>query len=509
MKRSNGPRRSNRGGTAATPLVRRTAARRWAVGTAVLLLFVASAMAPEASAQLLPRAGDLYMEGGRLWDGTTDDARANPGILIRNGTILAVGGVDAGSLPEGVRRLTLDDRHFVMPGLFDLHAHYAVDLFGEGRVDEYTVNPVLFLANGVTSTFPAGEVDPDEAFRGRARIAAGEIPGPRIFSSGPYWGTARPGWDHEAMTPDSIRREAAHWALRGSRGFKAKGIRPDQLEALIGVAHEHGLTVTGHLDSGFRGSVNPRDAILMGIDRIEHFLGGDALPASRSAYASLEALDLEDPTVAAQIEAQARLFVEQGAFFDATLTAYGYFADREAAVFDYWADEMGFLTPYARSVVDERLPRTPLDQFERIYYVKRHTVRAFVEAGGEDHLTLGTDHPSWGEFFSGFGSHRELHAMVLAGISNVVALRAGTVNAARAIGVSDRLGTIEAGRYADLLVVEGNPLVEITDTRNGRYVVRAGQVYDPQRLFDSVVGALGPRSAADAEWWMGNRRLGR
>ena len=94
-----------------------------------------------------------------------------------------------------------------MPGLFDLHAHFAVDLFGEGRVDEYRVNPVLFLANGVTSTFPAGEVDPDEARRGRERIASGEIPGPRIFSSGPYWGTARPGWRHEAMTPDSIRME--------------------------------------------------------------------------------------------------------------------------------------------------------------------------------------------------------------------------------------------------------------------------------------------------------------
>lgn len=455
----------------------------------------------------IPTVGDLVVLGGRLWDGTSDAARPNPGILIRNGTILRVGPVDPRG--SGAEAILLDDGHFIMPGLFDLHAHYAVDLFGEGRIDEYTVNPVIFLANGVTSTFPAGEVDPAEARRGRERIAAGEIPGPRIYSSGPYWGSARPGWSHAAMTPDSIRREATYWALSGARAFKAKGIRPGQLRVLIDVAHEHGLTVTGHLDSGFRNSVNPRDAILMGIDRVEHFLGGAALPETQSAYASLELLDLADEDVARMIREQAELFIEHGVYFDATLTAYGYFADREAVVFDYWADEMGFLTSYARRAVEERLPREPLDQFERIYYVKRETVRAFYDAGGGDQLTLGTDHPSWGEFFSGFGSHRELHAMVLAGIPNAAALRAGTINAARALGVDGRLGTVEQGKYADLLIVRGDPLTEITDTRNGHVVIRAGHVYDPAALFDSVRGKLGPQGDADAGWWKGNLRLGR
>src|SRR5688572_15019845 len=210
------------------------------------------------------RAGDTVIRGGWLFDSIRDDVRRNTGIVVRNGTIVEVDANLSGRDTSSSGVLQLADDEYVLPGLIDLHAHYAVDLFGEGRVDEYTVNPVLFLANGVTSTFPAGEVDPAEARRGRERIAAGEVPGPRIFSSGPYWGTARPGWRHDAMTPDSIRREAAWWALNGARGFKAKGIRADQLEALIAVAHEHGLTVTGHLDSGFRNSVNPRAAILMG-----------------------------------------------------------------------------------------------------------------------------------------------------------------------------------------------------------------------------------------------------
>ena len=451
------------------------------------------------------QSGDLLLTGGVLWDAVSPGARPNPGILIRNGTILAVG-VSAPSAEVGAQVVRLTADAFVMPGLFDLHAHYAVDLFGEGRVDEYTVNPVLFLANGVTSTFPAGEVDPAEARRGQGRIARGEIPGPRVYASGPYWGTWRTGWDAEAMTPDSVRAEATYWALQGVRGFKAKGISYTLLPTLIAVAHEHGITVTGHLDTNRRG-VNPRDAILMGIDRVEHFLGGDAFLDDRSAYASLESLDLDDVDTAAGIRRQARLFVEQGTFFDATMSAYGYWAGREPPIYDDWADERGFLTPYARRAVEARLPREPLDQFERIHHVKKRTLEAFVDAGGGPFLTLGTDHPSWGEFWSGFGVHRELHAMVLAGIGEEAALRAGTVNSARAIGMGDRLGSIEVGKYADLYVVRGNPLRTITDSRNGVLVVRSGRVYEPSELLESVRGRMGPDGPADADWWKGNLRL--
>ena len=101
----------------------------------------------------------------------------------------------------------------------------------------------------------------------------------------------------------------------GAKGFKAKGIQPDHLRALIDAAHRHGLSVTGHLDSGVRTTVNPREAILMGIDRIEHFLGGDAISDERSAYASLEALDLSDPTTARQMQDIFDLYIGKPAGF--------------------------------------------------------------------------------------------------------------------------------------------------------------------------------------------------
>lgn len=473
-----------------------------------------AAAAQDASLSVTaPRAGDVVVTGGRLFDGTGDASRPNTGILVRNGTLLsldlAADGVEVDALPAGVAHLALPADATILPGLFDLHAHYAVDLFGEGRVDETVVNPVVFLANGVTSTFPAGEVDPPAFDEAQAAIAFGARPGPRIHRSGAYFGTARPGWDRTAMTPDSIRAEVRYWALRGVRGFKAKGIQPAELEALISEAHRMGLPVTGHLDSGFRNSVNPRDAIALGIDRVEHFLGGEALPGSRSAYASLEELELDDPETREKVVRQVRRFVEHGVYFDATLTAYDYFAGKDPEVYGYFADEMGLLTPWARTQVEARLPRQPLEQFGRIYRVKHETVRAFVENGGADWLTVGTDHPSWGEYFSGFAIHREMHALSRAGVPNHVVLRAATANAARALNLSAYLGTLEPGKYADLVVVRGDPLTDITATRNVLHVMKGGELHDPAALLASVMGRLGPTGPGEADWWKGNVRLGR
>jgi imidazolonepropionase-like amidohydrolase len=299
------------------------------------------------------------------------------------------------------------------------------------------------------------------------------------------------------MTPDRVRAEVDEWAAKGARGFKAKGIRPEHLIALIDQAHKHGLTVTAHLDSGVRNSVNPKTAILMGIDRIEHLMGGDAIASDQPAYSSLEALDVTRP----EMKDIFALYLRRHVYYDATVSAYGYWAGKDPEVYTYWINEMDFLTPHAREEVHKRLPRQPLNQFEKIYWVKRKEVKAFYDAGGGALITLGTDHPSWGEFLSGFGSHRELHALVLSGIPPAAALKIATINGARALNVEAKLGTLEAGKFADLFVVRGNPLQDIRNTRNVRFVMKAGQLYDAAELLGSVKGKLGPARAEDDEKW--------
>jgi imidazolonepropionase-like amidohydrolase len=475
-----------------------------AMKTAFSVVVLAAALAAAPAAQSRLQAGDIVIVGGNLFDSVRDTTVPNTGLVVRNGVLLEVGAsLDGRDLSAAtVVRLNADE--YVLPGLFDLHAHYAVDLFGEGRVDEYTANPLVFLGNGVTSTFPAGEVDPEGMMATRRRIERGEQIGPRILSSGPYFGTARPGWKAAEETPEQIRKEVDTWAARGVLGFKAKGIQPPQLFALIDEAHRYGLTVTGHLDSGFRNSVNPRDAIDMGIDRIEHFMGGDAISGDKAAYSSLEALDVDRPEVQKTIEQYLRRHV----YYDATVTAYGYWYDpKDARVFTKWDDEMSYLTPYAREVAQSHLPRRPNEQFHRIYDVKLKEVKKFYDAGGAKLITVGTDHPSWGEYLSGFGSHRELLAFVLAGIPPAAAVKMATINAAHAFGLSDRLGTIEAGKLADLFVVRGNPLEDIRHTHDVERVMVRGQLYDARALLNQAKGTLGPKTPADDDWWKGNKRF--
>jgi imidazolonepropionase-like amidohydrolase len=450
------------------------------------------------SAQPIPlQAGDIVFRGGLLFDAVRDTAVPNTGLVIRNGTILEVNTSLDGRDLSTARVVDLRADQTVLPGLFDLHAHYAMDLFGEGRLDDTDVNPVIFLANGVTSTFPGGEMNPEEMRALREAIDSAKRPGPRLYNSGPYYGTARPGWNNAQVTPEQIRKDVDEWAAKGARGFKAKGIRPEHLAPLIDQAHKHGLTVTAHLDSGARNSVNPKTAILMGIDRIEHFMGGDAISSDRSAYASLENLDVTRPEVKAIFE----LYIKRHVYYDATVSAYGYWAGRDPEVFSYWMDERDFFTPHARKAIEARLPRKPNQQFEKIYWVKRKEVKAFYDAGGGPWITLGTDHPSWGEFLSGFGSHRELHVLVLAGIPPAAALKIGTINGARAMNVASKLGTIEPGKLADLFIVQGNPLVDIKATRNVRLVMKGGTLYDAAELIASVKGKMGPATAADEKRW--------
>jgi imidazolonepropionase-like amidohydrolase len=461
----------------------------------IAALAVAAAASVWAARPASAQARDVVVTGGWLFTSTGNARVRNPGILIRAGKFLRVGG-DLSIAAADAERVQVADTETVIPGLFDLHAHYAMELFGAGRKDETQAYPSLFLANGVTATFPAGEMNPDSMRALRISIDDGREPGPRLLNSGPYFGTARPGWNRN-ITAQQIDSEVDYWATMGVKGFKAKGITPDELKALIERAHLHGLTVTGHLDSGNRNSVNPRDAIAMGIDRIEHFMGGDAFTPDKSAYASYEHMTFDTP----EFKRIAALYLTQHVYFDATLSAYGYYGKKDPEVFTYFTDERRFLTPYMRAKVDAAPPRPVNQQFENIYWTKRKEVKAFYDAGGAELITLGTDHPSWGEYLTPFSVNRELLSLSLSGIPNAAVLRMATINSARAMGFGDRLGSIEAGKWADLVVVRGNPLADIRRVRLPRVVIKAGRVYDPETLMKAVEGRIGPASAADSAAW--------
>ena len=460
------------------------------------ILGLAAALAPRVSAQNTPenathinalRRDPVVIRGGWLFTATTDNVVKNQGILIVAGRLLAVNRPITDDEARGARVIQLRDDQYVLPGFFDVHAHYNMTLGANGlRSDEWTYNPLIFLANGVTSTFPAGEYDPDSMMAARKRIDNAEQIGPRIYNSGPYFGSARRGWNQNATAAD-IDRDVDYWAAQGARAFKAKGIAPEHLAELVARAHQHGLTVTAHLESGFRNSTNARDAILLGVDRIEHILGGDQLDPNKPAYPSWSRVD----TASKVFKDIVALFISHHVMFDPTITAPVYFSTLQEG-FDYWIDERTFFTPEVQAWVKAKPPRKDVPSWDSLYFAMRRTTKAFYDHGGM--LTLGTDNPSTGEFIAGFSSHREMQTLALIGIPPADVLKIATINGARAMGVSDKLGSIEVGKLADLFVIQGNPLSDIKNTRNVQMVMKSGYIYDPQALLAQAVGKIGPSS---------------
>ena len=117
-------------------------------------------------------------------------------------------------------------------------------------------------------------------------------------------------------------------------------------------------------------------------------------------------------------------------------------------------------------------------------------------------ISLGTDRPFLdktflGMYLGGFGDHREMQVLSEAGIPNAEVIRIATIKSARAIGMSDRIGTIEVGKWGDMMIIKGNPLRSIQNTRKVHTVIKGGKVYATDELLDSVRGKLGPVSADD------------
>src|SRR5690606_15611735 len=128
-----------------------------AVATAALLSVGALAACGSADSATPQQQPTLVITGGWLFDGTGDSVVRNRGILIADSVRREVNADLAGRDFGDAHVIELADDQYIIPGLFDLHAHYALGLFGEGRVDDVVAYPAMFLANGVTSTFPAGE----------------------------------------------------------------------------------------------------------------------------------------------------------------------------------------------------------------------------------------------------------------------------------------------------------------------------------------------------------------
>ena len=444
----------------------------------------------------VPNSEQVIVRGGWLFDGISDTRRQNTGIVIRNGTFAEIDADLKESDLSSARVINLTDSETIIPGMIDLHAHYNFDLVDNGRVEEVVYNGIIFLANGVTSTWSAGEYYPERVIEQRDLIDAGEAIGPRLFASGPYFGAFRCEYSIKTAKDDciawpndiseaEIRQEVDKWAKRGVISIKIKQASPGEAKILIEQAHKNGMTTAGHLSNyNVEYDVDLRDAILMGLDRVEH-----QLTLGSGGAGSAEMPQMIDLMLAHQV------------YYDANLQMYGGVNERRKHHSEMiWTDEAKYFTPYAQELLEKRGP--PLPESDEEEFAQRVVeLKSLYDAGGEHLLIVGTDEPVYTSLLPGFAYHRELLAMSYAGLPPATVLKAATINGANALGIGEDLGSIEVGKLADLVVVSGNPVDDIKATRNVRFVIKSGVIFDPESLFKSAEGKIGPAGPDDhADW---------
>jgi imidazolonepropionase-like amidohydrolase len=444
----------------------------------------------------------------RVIDGTGAPALDDRTVIVRGGRIEAVLGA-AAPLPAGAQVLDLRGRT-VLPGLVGMHNHLmytaSINLDEDDKipppgffVTEIAFSaPRMYLAAGVTTMRTTGSVEPYTDLNIRRLVDAGQIPGPHIDVTGPYLeGKASFFPQMTALDErEQARRTVKFWAGEGATSFKAyMNIPADVLGAAIDEAHKHGAKLTGHLCS-----VDYRQAAALGIDNLEHgpvftdteFVANrkkDVCPPGAEVSASWEKLEVTSP----QVQGLIRELVARKVAITSTLPVFESFVPTRPLLSKKQMAMMSAESLRSHLAARGAAAANPARAAKQEAALKKEMAfeLAFVRAGGL--LLAGPDPTGNGGVLPGFGDHREVELLVEAGFTPVEAIQVATANGARYLGRLDRIGTVEAGKNADLVVVSGDPSRRIQDIENVEIVFKDGVGYDPVKLNASVRGMVGIR----------------
>jgi len=413
-------------------------------------------------------AKDVVIHAGTLIDGVSESPRRQVSILVRDDKIVAV---EPGfQTPAGAEVIDLSSAT-VLPGFIDCHVHVSSKLPSRVNATEDWVthtdidrafDAAVFVRKMLQQGFTAARDlgGGDETVSLRDAIAEGKVPGPRLYVAleplGPTAGHAdprngldshllRPDWDNGRVdTPDEARQRVREHKRRGanviklmpSGGIASTGDDPrqqlmtnDEMRVAVEAAHNVGMKVAAHIYP----APAIENAVLAGVDSVEH-----GSFATEHTFALMKA---------------------HGTYLVPTLSVYEVFY--EAA-----RDHPELLTPGTaqKELHNDLLPKRNLPL----------AVRSGVK------IAYGTD--------LGEGDHAmEFGLLIHNGMSPMQAIFAATRNAAELLGAADKLGSVQAGRYADIVAVPGDPLRDAQQFEHVSFVMKGGVVY---RLHDAATAAL-------------------
>ena len=444
----------------------------------------------------------------RVIDGTGAAAVEDQNVTIEGGKISAI--EKGADVAASAGATVLDLRGYsVMPGIVGMHNHLFYIATPDMKTDWSFENPLLvpqmtfsaprlYLAGGVTTMRTTGSVETYTDLNLKRDIDAGKLPGPHMDVTGPYLEGATSYFIQMPNLKDAedARQTVNFWADRGVTSFKAyMNITRDELKAAIEEAHKRGLKVTGHLCS-----VTYPEAVELGIDNLEHgfFVNTqldpdkkpDACSESNGMYTlehmtpgSAEAKNLIDLLIKHHVAITSTLPVFEGG---ASFGNGGHVEIRQKA--------LDAMTPQARQdALLKQLPRGffPKPKVDEAMLARNGMglEKEFADAGGL--LIAGPDPTGLGDVVPGFGDQREIELLVVEGFSPVGAIRIATLNGAIYLGRDKQIGSIAAGKNADLVVMKGDPSKQISDVENVEIVFKDGVGYDSAKLLESVRGRYG------------------
>ena len=423
-------------------------------------------------------------------DGTGAPAASDQTIVLRDGRIAAVGPSDTVAVPSDAEVLDLTG-HTVIPGIIGLHDHTFYMTRGR-RVQLNFSAPRLYLASGVTTIRTTGAFSPYSELNLKSSIANGELLGPRMYITGPYiTGTGASTQMKAVSSPEDARRVVGYWADEGVDWFKAyTRIGHDELAAAIDEAHRRGVKVTGHLCSA-----SFTEAVELGIDNIEHgfFTNSDYVEGKQPGVCpsgvrqSLLDVDLDG----AEVRTTIREMVDANVAMTSTLAVYELSVPNRPPLEDRVLEMMA---PAAREeYLQTRNEIASLDDspMSTLFPKAQAFEKAFVDAGGL--LAAGVDPTGMGGALPGFGDQRNYELLLEAGFTPEQVIQIMTLNGARVLGEDDRFGSIEVGKLADLVVINGDPVQREAEIRNVTLVFKEGVGYDSPKLLESVKGLVGLR----------------
>ena len=403
------------------------------------------------------RSGSFALVGATLVDATGATPIPDSAVIIRGNTIAAAGPRSLVTIPKGMPVVNASGKT-LLPGLWEMHTHFSGVEFG----------PAMLAAGITTARDCGGEFDFLVAVRDA--IKKRQALGPRLVLAGLIDASPDAFGAITAETPEEAKAVVTRYKDAGFEQLKLYTfLKPDIITLLSAEAHRNGMSVTGHVPAAF----NAFQGVEAGMDQINHL---NYVSQMMRTAGTRDPIDIQS----AQATKAVQFFAEHRTVVDPT-ASWGEMASHTKDV-DVASFEPGIAkAPF--TLVSKYLslagPETDSSRYHARMKENVAVIGALHKGGVAIVAGSDTDLP-------GYGLIRELELYVQAGMTPLQAIQTATLNAAKAMKMEGDSGTIQTGKRADLILVDGDPLRNISDMRHVSKVIANGRVYDCAKLWKSV-----------------------